>query len=479
MPPTVDGLPEEIIIGIGICLPRDSLAKLAQCSSQFYAACIELLYCHCTVRNRKSLKILINTILKKSVIGPSIRWLDLRCFDSDELGRVLLWKTTSLDLFQKAILVQNKSSSWDIINWAGGVLMDISCWALITVLLCLVPKLRVLGLPSLGEERTRQGIYYKGGHYEVSTFSNFIARLARDQRTESPDSAPLRVLANLESITISPDFHHERTALDCIMPLINLRSVKRFKVVSMCHHSWMNSRRVKCIEPIPNIESLSFILCCFSDDIATFLGRFTGIQRFYLSGGTDIVDPFDELHPYVDDILKGLTSSKHSLKYVDISNVCRLPDDQPLSFSQFKRLQVAKLSPSPSIWSSVSTIEDEFRLINSLPPGLRILVCKPFYDQYDFVSLEQFYELVAKKEIYVPKMRQIELIWDDANFTYDCKDCKKHCEMSEKAPFFPNLIAECKAKNICIFSGHPSRKPSRTPEPEDLENTQGLLGNLS
>ncbi|TGO14458.1 hypothetical protein BTUL_0053g00580 [Botrytis tulipae] len=478
MPTTLNDLAQELIIGIGMCLPQSSLARLARCSSRYHAMCIELLYSHCTVGNRKSLKILINTVLKRSVIGPSIRWLDLRHFSWNDLCHPAPWKTNSFDLFKKAMLVQNKLTSWNISAWTGIVWMEISCWGLITVLLCLVPKLRVLGLPTLGEERRWHGVTLKGSHYEVSTFSNFIARLAEDQRTESPDIAPLRVLENLESITIAPDFYHRRTKLDSIMPLMALRSVKRFKIVSMWHLSCMNSRRVKCVAPIPNIESLNFVSCYFSDDIATFLGRFTGIQRFYLSGSPDVMDEFDDIPLYVDNILKGLTSSKHSLKYVDVSFVSRIPDDQSLSLSQFKRLQVAKLSPSPSKWSSESPIEDKSQLINFLPPGLRILVCKPFFDEHDVVSLEQLYNLVAEKEKYVPELRKIELIWDDASLKYKCEDCENHCELSEKIPFLTKLIAECKAKNICIFSGHPSRNASGTPEPEDSENIEGLLGDL-
>ncbi|TGO18771.1 hypothetical protein BPAE_0365g00030 [Botrytis paeoniae] len=226
----------------------------------------------------------------------------------------------------------------------------------------------------------------------------------------------------------------------------------------MWHHSWMNSRRLKGVAPIPNIESLNFVSCDFSDDIVTFLRRFTGIQRFYLSGSPNIMNEFDDMPLYVENILEGLTSSKHSLKYVDVSFVSRRPDDDSLSLSQFKRLQVAKLWPSPSIWSSGSPIEDESRLINSLPPGLRILVCKPFYDQHDVVSLEQLYELVAKKETYASELRQIELIWDDADLTYKCEDFENHCELSEKVPFFTKLIEECKAKNICIFLATPHGK---------------------
>ncbi|KAF7931126.1 uncharacterized protein EAE97_009335 [Botrytis byssoidea] len=190
------------------------------------------------------------------------------------------------------------------------------------------------------------------------------------------------------------------------------------------------------------------------------------------------MDELDDIPLYVDNILKGLTSSKHSLKYVDVSFVSRIPDDQSLSLSQFKRLQVAKLSPSPPKWSSESPIEDESQLINFLPPGLRILVCKPSFDEHDVVSLEQLYNLVAEKEKYVPELRKIELIWDDAIVKYKCEDCENHCELSEKIPFLTKLIAECKVKNICIFSGHPSWKASGTPEPEDSENTEGLLGDL-
>ncbi|KAF5868477.1 uncharacterized protein Bfra_012388 [Botrytis fragariae] len=478
MPITLDDLPEEIIIGIGLCLSKVSLVMLAQCSSYFYAVCIELLYYHCAVENRIILKILINTILNKPVIGRSIRWLDLRHFNWNDLCHPAPWKTTSLDLFKKATLVQKNLVSWNISTWTGAFWMDISCWALITVLLCLVPELRVLGLPTLGEERRWHGVLLRGSHCEVSAFSDFIARLVKDQRTESPEGGSLRVLTNLESITIAPDFCNRRTALDSIMPLMFLRSVKRFKAVSVWHHSWMNSRRLKGVTPIPNIESLNFVSCDFSDDIVTFLRRFTGIQRFYLGGSPNIMDEFDDIPLCVESILEGLTSSKDSLKYVDVSFVSRRPGDDSLSLSQFKRLQVVKLWPSPSIWSSESPIEDESRLINSLPPGLRILVCKPFYDQHDVVSLKQLYELVANKETYAPELRQIELIWDDAGLTYKCEDCENHCELSEKIPFFTKLIEECKTKNICIFPGHPSWKATGTAEPEDLENTQGLFGGL-
>ncbi|THV52697.1 hypothetical protein BGAL_0071g00050 [Botrytis galanthina] len=478
MPTTIDDLPKELIIGIGIYLPQNSLARLARCSSRYYAMCIELLYSHCAVGNRKSLKILINTILKRSTIGPSIRWLDLRHFSWNDLCHPAPWKTSSFDLFKKAMLVQNKLSSWNISTWTGVFWMDISCWGLIIVLLCLVPELRVLGLPILGEERRWHGVTLRGSHYEVSTFSNFIARLAEDQRTESPGIAPLRVLENLESITIAPDYCHRRTTLDSIMPLMVLRSVKRFKVVSMWHLSWMNSRRVKCVAPIPNIESLNLVSCYFSDDIATFLGRFTSIQRFCLSGSPDIIDKFDDIPLHVDNILKGLTSSKHSLKHVDVSFVSRIPDGQSVSLSGFKRLQIVKLWPCPSMWSSGNPIEPKSQLINSLPPGLRILVCKPFFDEHDVVSLEQLYNLIAEKESYVPELRRIELIWDDDSLKYKCEDCEKHCELNEKIPFFTKLIAECKAKNIWISSGHPSWITSGTPEPEDSENIEGLLGDL-
>ncbi|TGO63863.1 hypothetical protein BCON_0010g00280 [Botryotinia convoluta] len=456
MPRTLDGLPEEVIIGIGLCLPRDSLVMLAQCSNHFYAACIELLYSHCTVRNRTNLEQLINTILNGSVIGASIRWLDLRQIDWNEFcisGRL---ETTSLFLFKKAVLVQNNLASWNISTWTNASWRDISCWTLITVLLCLVPELRVLALPALEPERHNHGYFSRGSHYDVSIFSDFIARLAKDQQTESPDHAPLRVLANLESITIGTEFYNREAELHFIMPLRILRSVKRFKVCSMCYHGRLGSPRVICATPIPNIESLNFLSCTFTGDIATFLGRFTGIQRFYLSQVPRITyKKLSKMPLSVENILEGLTSSKHSLEYVDVSFASRIPDGQSLSLSEFKRLQVVKLWPSPSIWSSGSPIEDNSRLINSLPPGLRILVCKPFFDEHDVVSLEQLYKLVAEKEKYVPELRQIELIWDDASLTYKCADCENHCELNEKIPFFTKLIAECKAKNICILSGHP------------------------
>ncbi|KAF7931125.1 uncharacterized protein EAE97_009334 [Botrytis byssoidea] len=214
MPTTLNDLAEELILGIGVFLPQSSLARLARCSSRYYAMCIELLYSHCTVGNRKSLKILIYTIIERSLIGPAfVGWI-------------------YVTLAGMTCVAQPRGRQ-NISTWTGIVWMEISCWGLITVLLCLVPKLSVLGLPALGEERRWHGVTLKGSHYEVSTFSNFIARLAEDQRTESPDIAPLRVLENLESITIAPDFYHRRTRLDSIVPLMVLRSVERFKIVSM------------------------------------------------------------------------------------------------------------------------------------------------------------------------------------------------------------------------------------------------------
>lgn len=472
MPKTFEDLPREIITGIGQLLPKDSLARLARCSSHCYTSCIEYLYSHCTVRNRKLLKELINTILNRPVIGPSIRWLDLRHFDMKDLYSIPLWKTTSLDLYKKAVSVQNNLVSWDTPTWKPDPWMDVSCWALITVLLCLVPELKVLGLPALEPDlRDDQRYFFWGDHYEVSAFSDFIAQLTEDQRTESSDSASLRVLTKLESITIGLDFNSGRTQLNFIMPLMVLKSVKRFKVVSMWHSSWMEKCRVKSFTPIPNVEVLKFAACIFSDDIATLIGRFTGIQRFCLSASPKALDKmFNDEFLFLDDVLKGLKSSKHSLEYVDVRSVARSMDDQPLSLSEFKRLQVAKLCPPPSIWSSGSLPENEPRLINSLPPGLRILAWELFHVIHNVVNLKQLYEVVAQKEKHTPELRQIELFWSDCNPEYTCKDCKNHCELNEKIPFYTELIAECKAKNICIFSNHTSWKASGTPDPEDLEN---------
>ncbi|TEY46857.1 hypothetical protein BOTCAL_0312g00140 [Botryotinia calthae] len=413
------------------------------------------------------LKELINTILNRPVIGPSIRWLDLRHFDWNDLCFIPPWKTTSLDLYKKAVSVQNNLVSWGIPTWTRGSWIDISCWALITVLLCLVPELKVLGLPAL--ECDDQGYDSSGDHYEVSTFSDFIAQLTEDQHTESSDSAPLRVLTKLESITIGLDFYEKRSKLHFIMPLMVLKSVKRFKVVSMWHRSWMKQCRVKSLTPIPNIEVLKFVACIFKDDIVTLLGRFTGIQRFCLSASPNLM--FNNKPLFVENVMEGLKSSKDSLEYVDVRLVSRIKNDQPLSLSEFKRLQVAKLCPSPSIWTSGSLPKNEHRLINSLPPGLRILVCKPFHGTHDVVNLKQLYELAAEKEKHTPELRHIELVWCDISLKHMCKDCKNHCELNEKVPFYTEFIAECKAKNI-------SWKASGTTEPEDSENNQGLLRQL-
>ncbi|KAM0156124.1 hypothetical protein ACHAPG_005472 [Botrytis cinerea] len=472
MAKTLEDLPREMFTSIGQFLPKDSLARLARCSNHCYTSCIEYLYSHCTVRNRKMLKELINTILNRPVIGPSIRWLDLRHFNLTDLYFIPPWKITSLDLYKKAVSVQNNLVSWDTPIWKRDSWMDISCWALITVLLCLVPELKVLGLPDLEPDLRGNQEYFLGGdYYEVSAFSNFIAQLTEDQHTESSDSASLRVLTKLESITIGLDFHPRRTQLDSIMPLMALKSVKRFKVVWMWHCSWMEMYRVKSFTPIPNIEVLKFDECIFSEDIVTFLGRFTGIQRFCLSASPKALDEMlNDESLFLDDVLEGLKSSKHSLEYVDVRSVPCSMDDQPLSLSEFKRLQVAKFYPPPSIWSSGSFPENESRLSNSLPPGLRILAWELFHVIHDVINLKQLYELVAQKEKYTPELRQIELLWSDCNPRYRCKECKNNCEWNEKIPFYTELIAECKAKNVRIFSNHTSWKGSGTPDPEDLEN---------
>ncbi|KAF7946167.1 hypothetical protein EAE96_009170 [Botrytis aclada] len=447
MPGTLDGLPGELIIRIGLFLPRKSLARLTRCSSHYYALCIELLYSHCTVKNRKMLKALISIIVKKSIIGPSIRWLDLRKFDSYDLCDRNYCAIAKLDLFEKAKLVQKNLFDWNISDWKEPFWRKISSWALMIILFCLVPQLRVLGFPAEVE---------RGGG--LNAFSGFIARLAENQRTTSPDRA-LRVLANLESVTIGTasglteiaDLHH-------IMPFMTLRSVKRFRVFHLFYeyHKCTASPRVIRATPIPNIQSLEFHTCFFTGEIAAFLGRFTGIQRIYLGQ----VEQRRYIHHSkmprsVEKILEGLSSSKDSLEYVDVRDASRIPDGQSVSLSRFKRLQILKLEPSPSMWSSENLVKPESRLINSFPPGLWVLVCTPFYRESDVVNLEQLYELVAKKETYAPELREIELIWDANTYTFKCEDCENYCELSEKIPFFTKLIAECKAKNINILWSHP------------------------
>ncbi|KAK6604568.1 hypothetical protein H4I96_05150 [Botrytis cinerea] len=443
MAKTLEDLPREMFTSIGQFLPKDSLARLARCSNHCYTSCIEYLYSHCTVRNRKMLKELINTILNRPVIGPSIR-----CIGAKQLGFLGYPYLEARFLDGYLMLGFDYSTSLSRSRTQG------------------------TGLPDLEPDLRGNQEYFLGGdYYEVSAFSDFIAQLTEDQHTESSDSASLRVLTKLESITIGLDFHPRRTQLNSIMPLMALKSVKRFKVVWMWHCSWMEMYRVKSFTPIPNIEVLKFDECIFSDDIVTFLGRFTGIQRFCLSASPKALDEMlNDESLFLDDVLEGLKSSKHSLEYVDVRSVPCSMDDQPLSLSEFKRLQVAKFYPPPSIWSSGSFPENESRLSNSLPPGLRILAWELFHVIHDVINLKQLYELVAQKEKYTPELRQIELLWSDCNPRYRCKDCKNNCEWNEKIPFYTELIAECKAKNVRIFSNHTSWKGSGTPDPEDLEN---------
>ncbi|TGO84815.1 hypothetical protein BPOR_0462g00050 [Botrytis porri] len=235
MSTALDVLPNEVINGIGLCLPRGSLAKLAQCSSHFYAMCIELLYSHCTVKDQEMLGRLINTILNRAVIGPSIRWLDLRQFNWNAFCISSCRKPTSRTLFKKAISVQNNLSSWNISRWTNGSYY-VSSWTLITVLLCLVPELKVLALPALEPERHFHGYFSRGSHYDVSTFSGFVELIGKYQQCILQDRLPLMVLTKLESVTIGTEFYDRKAELHFIMPLINLRSVKRVKVFSLCYH---------------------------------------------------------------------------------------------------------------------------------------------------------------------------------------------------------------------------------------------------
>lgn len=170
----------------------------------------------CTVRGREQLQLMINTILYKPKLGDLVHFLDLRVLRFDlhrRLGTAgTLQRTTKADtIVEKSLLVQAGEDTW-----AYFANRHMSTWALIAILLCLVPNLTDLKLPRINPSN-------KVGQPEALDFLLFIDKVWKAQKS---DQIPLKALSALERIFIQTDWDdcHGKTRVEQY-PFNQLKSV--------------------------------------------------------------------------------------------------------------------------------------------------------------------------------------------------------------------------------------------------------------
>ncbi|KAI9642699.1 hypothetical protein NHQ30_008430 [Ciborinia camelliae] len=491
---TLTDLPPELILNVGRFLPRKSIGMLALCSSSLYENCVAMLFSDITVNSRTKLQQLIKLILARPVIGSSIRSLQLHYFYDNDLCRPCTWETNEVDLFNYALSVQNNKSSWNSFYQR-----DFSTWALIAVLLCLVPGLKILALPALETRElipTLQMGLHADDYYlnlfprrqpEVHMFIEFIALVTEDR----PDRPHLSVLTMVEKVRIGarPGFI---TKLNDAMPFIGLKSAKVFRGYGIYHFDRMIDSRIVCPAPIPNIKILTLESASIRTGLVSFLNRFNSVETFKFTEGSKSLEMFNFTEEYfftrshqhqdidVEDILEGLIHSKNSLE--SLTTRCLLhhePKEGFLPFSRFQHLQLAILNPTPSRWWNASEMSSPRRLINEFPAKLKVLtIFPPFRNSTDEkISFEQFHEVVKQKEKYAPDLQRITCITISPH-VYECINCSSKCELA-KIPFLLELMKECRAKDIYFETDHnpgphiPIAAPQQSTNSIEGENNLG------
>ncbi|QSZ32080.1 hypothetical protein DSL72_001649 [Monilinia vaccinii-corymbosi] len=430
MPKTkrLDDLPPEIIFHIGKHLPNGSLAKLALCSRYYYEKCIGILYSHQELHSKPQLTQLIETVIAKPGIGCSVRTLDVR-FLSEEPNTgnmlTLLGKFSLLGELSSAESAKNAWRKFEIITLSG--------WAMMAILICLLPQLENLKLPCIPNTKW---------HQEDSMFIEFFSAIAKAQR--DGDSS-VTVLSTLKCISIAADVSQYSHFTK--FPFLELKSLTTFKA-GLIYYS-LDTEWQANTPPLPNIKILMFSRSAFIASIVGFLNCFPCLERFEFGKGRHCLN--------LADVVEGLLPAKKTLKYLWLWNdSAGGGTDQNFvrSLSDFERLEEICIQPAPWEWSDPRIGLSPNRLCETVPHGLKKILLGFELDRIADISLYQLLELVTRKDECCPGLNYIEMFWydDDENAWQDDYD-----EMREKChdvPLLVELWEACWERGIRLLLSH-------------------------
>ncbi|KAI9648152.1 hypothetical protein NHQ30_002784 [Ciborinia camelliae] len=326
----LNSLPNEILHGI-VKLAYDSepdyqaasrfILTVGKCSKRLNDICAPILYGDIILSDRERLRIFTNTIAANFKLASFVRYVNLRSiYDSGDDAEDYSPNTINTEhsspnttytegdhaeysITEDYYTEDNEISPLDFIETGGRDLAlqatrVLPFWTAVALLICLVPNIVKLELPSLVQRGVR--------HESATTkFSDFISKIVEIQNTEGAPRAPLSVLNSI-AIGETQWYWEPKMCLKDILPFLGLKSLTRVSIRGLDKIA-SEIEVSQAYLPILHLEI--FLANLLEPALIGFLSRFKCLES--LSYQSHFSGP--------EEVVRGVSHLKRSLKSLSIA----------------------------------------------------------------------------------------------------------------------------------------------------------------